>query len=109
MSDGSQGATSPGRRSSGLLVWLVLTQLAGLLSLIPWSMMAGMSLMAFDSGDQAAAMKAVAWVWSYPILPLASAVAAWIFYANRRYRIALLVTSLPLLLAVPLLVYVAAG
>jgi len=75
-------------KRTGLLIWLILSQLLAVLSLIPWLIMAGFSVMAFDSGVTAEAWAVVIAVWSYPILPLALVIAAWIAYKRRRNAMA---------------------
>jgi len=47
---------------------MILSQLLAVLSLVPWLLMAGFSLMAFDSGVTAEAWAIVIEVWAYPIL-----------------------------------------
>ena len=72
-----------------------------LLSLIFWLVIAGLSVMAFDSGVSAEAWAFVIAVWSYPIWPIGFAIAAWITYARKRDRLAGVLTTftfLPVLL-----------
>ena len=75
---------TPPPKRIGLLIWMILSQLLAVLSLIPWLLMAGLSVMAFDSGVTAEAWAVVIAVWSYPILPLLLVIAAWIAFARRR-------------------------
>jgi hypothetical protein len=56
--------------------WLIITQVLAALSLFPWLIMAGLSLLAFDSGYGLPAMLFVAMVWLYPLLPLGCAIRA---------------------------------
>ena len=76
--------TAPPPKRVGLTVWMILSQLLAVASLIPWLLMAGLSVMAFDSGVTAEAWAIVIAVWSYPILPILLVIAAWIAYARRR-------------------------
>lgn len=76
--------TAPQPKRIGLLIWMILSQLLAVLSLIPWLLMAGLSVMAFDSGVTAEAWAIVIAVWSYPIIPLLLVIGAWIAYARRR-------------------------
>lgn len=97
----------PRRRSCGTLAWLVACQLLAAASLVPWFEVAGLSLAEVDPG---APTEVAPWVflgvlWSYPLLPLGCAVAAWVAYARRRNRRAALLGALPLLPALPLLAY----
>jgi hypothetical protein len=59
--------------------------------------MAGLSVMAFDSGVSAEAWTFVIIVWSYPIWPIAFAIASWIAYARKRDRLAGVLTTLTFL------------
>ena len=61
--------------------------------------------MAFDSGYSTGAALFVGAVWCYPVVPFGAAIIAWVLLARGRDRAALLVTSLPLILAVPLIGY----
>ena len=90
--------TIPGR-SRGALAWLIISQLIGLLTLIPWVAFAGLSFMAFDSGESLQAWMFVGVIWSWPLVPLVSGIIAWILYARRKTRAAVIVTSLPFLVA----------
>ncbi len=98
--------TTP-KRSGGAIVWLIISQLIGLVSLLPWLVIAGLSLMAFDSGETAQALAFVGAIWCYPVLPVGSAIVSWTLYARQKQRAALVVTSLPLLVALPLVIYLA--
>lgn len=85
--------------------WLIISQLLELASLVPWLIIAGLSVMAFDSGYSKAAVLIVAAVWGYPVLLLICAVAAWVAYRRGSTTVALVSTSVPLLLAAPLVGY----
>jgi len=73
---------------------MILSQLLAAGSLIPWLLMAGLSVMAFDSGVTAEAWAVVIAVWSYPIFPLATIIAAWIAYKRRRNALAAVLSGL---------------
>jgi hypothetical protein len=95
-------------RSRKTLAWMVATQLLALASLLPWLTVAGSSILAFDapvSAEAVAPRVFVGVVWSYPLLPLGCAAAAWLAYARRRYRRAAVLSAVPLLPALPLLAY----
>ena len=74
--------TQPKR--TGLLIWMILSQFLALGSLLIWLLAAGLSVMAFDSGESREAWTLVIAVWSYPIIPIALVIGAWIAYAKRR-------------------------
>ncbi len=80
------------------LVWLIFSQLFYLGLLIPWSVASMMSVMAFDAGVSAQAVLFVGAIWSYPIWPLIFSILAWVAYARRSDKMAVLWTSVPLAL-----------
>lgn len=80
-----------------ILIWLIVSQLLALASLVFWLLVAGLSVMAFDSGVTAEAWAFVIAVWSYPIWPIVFTIAAWIAYARRRDRLAAILTTLTFL------------
>ena len=90
-----------------ILIWLVASQLLALASLVFWLLIAGLSVMAFDSGVTAEAWAFVIAVWSYPIWPLVFAIAAWIAYARRKDRLAGVLTTLTFLPVLVLIVILA--
>ena len=77
-----------------ILVWLIISQLLALASLVFWLLMAGLSVMAFDSGVSREAWTFVITVWSYPIWPIVFTIAAWIAYARKKDRLAGILTTL---------------
>jgi hypothetical protein len=87
-----------------ILVWLIVSQLLAVASLLFWLLMAGLSVMAFDSGVSTEAWTFVILVWSYPIWPIAFAIASWIAYARKRDRLAGVLTTLTFLPILLLLV-----
>lgn len=90
-----------------VLIWLIVSQLLALASLFFWLLMAGLSVMAFDSGVSTAAWTFVIAVWSYPIWPIAFAIASWIAYARKKDRLAGVLTTftfLPMLLLLAVIV-----
>jgi len=58
--------TKPASRTP-VLVWLIVSQLLALLSLLFWLMAAGLSVMAFDAGVTQEAWNFVIAVWAYPV------------------------------------------
>jgi hypothetical protein len=80
-----------------VLIWLILSQALTVASLFFWLLMAGLSVMAFDSGVTAQAWTFVIAVWSYPLWPIFFAIAAWIAYARRRDKLAAVLTTLTFL------------
>jgi heme/copper-type cytochrome/quinol oxidase subunit 4 len=71
--------------------------------------MAGLSVMAFDSGVSTEAWTFVILVWSYPVWPIAFAIASWIAYARKKDRLAGVLTTLTFLPVLLLLVVMVVG
>ena len=92
-----------------ILIWLIVSQALAVLSLVFWLLMAGLSVMAFDSGVTAGAWTFVIVVWSYPLWPIAFAIASWIAYARRKDRLAAVLTTLTFLPILLLLVVMVVG
>jgi hypothetical protein len=92
-----------------ILIWLIASQVIALLSLIFWLVVAGLSVMAFDSGVSAEAWTFVIAVWSYPIWPVAFAIAAWIAYARKKDRLAGVLTVFTFLPVLVLIIILAAS
>jgi uncharacterized BrkB/YihY/UPF0761 family membrane protein len=86
--------TAKPKRSTGTLIWLIVSQLIALASLGLWVLAAGLSVMAFDQGDSPEARRTVLMVWAYPIFPLVMAIGAWIAFAFRKNRLAAVLTGL---------------
>lgn len=82
------------------LAWLGLSQLFYLVLLIPWLFISMMSVMAFDSGVSAQAVLFVGVIWSYPVWPLIFSILAWAAYARGSDKMAVLWTSVPLVIVV---------
>jgi hypothetical protein len=99
-------AQSAARPRRPILIWLIASQVLALASLFFWLLVAGLSVMAFDSGVTAEAWTFVIAVWSYPIWPLAFAIAAWIAYARKKDKLAGILTTftfLPVLVLILIL------
>ncbi len=92
-----------------VLIWLIVSQLIALASLVFWLLVAGLSVMAFDSGVSAEAWTFVIAVWSYPIWPISFAIASWIAYARKKDRLAGLLTFFTFLPVLLLFVVIVVG
>jgi hypothetical protein len=79
-----ESTIQPKPRRTGLMIWMIISQLLMLGSLAIWLLAAGLSVMAFDSGVTTEAWIFVIIVWSYPILPIGLIIAAWIAYGKRK-------------------------
>lgn len=82
------------KRRTGLLIWLIVSQLLAIGSLRYWVLAAGLSVMAFDSGDSPLAWAIVIAAWAYPLFPLSMAISAWLAFALRKNRLAAVLTGL---------------
>ena len=80
-----------------ILIWLIVSQVLALASLFFWLFMAGLSVMAFDSGVTQEAWNFVIVVWLYPVWPILFAIAAWIAYARKKDKLAGVLTTLTFL------------
>ncbi len=89
---------------TGLLVWMIVSQILTLASLLIWLLVAAVSVMAFDSGESPQAWTFVIAVWSYPIIPIVLVIAAWIAFARRKNKSAAVLSGLSF--APPFLLYI---
>ena len=89
--------TAEPKRRIGLLIWLIVSQLLVIASLWLWVVVAGLSVMAFDSGDSRVAWAIVISVWAYPLFPLIMAISAWVAFALRKNRLAAVLSGLTFL------------
>jgi hypothetical protein len=88
----NEAASQPKR--TGLIIWMIVSQLLAVGSFVPWLVMAGLSVMAFDSGVTAEAWAFVILVWSYPIIPIGLAIAAWVAYRRHKNTVAAALSGL---------------
>ena len=95
--DNSQPAPTPSPRSRGVLIYLIVATILFGLSLIPAAMGVLMSPMVFDAGESREAWSMAIIIWAYPVLVILGLLLAWILYASRSYRTAILCSLLPLL------------
>jgi hypothetical protein len=86
--------SAPPKRRTGLLIWLIVSQLLAVASLYLWIIVAGLSVMAFDSGDSRVAWAIVLGAWAYPLFPLGMAISAWLAFALRKNRLAAVLSGL---------------
>jgi len=73
---------------------MIVSQLLAIGSLWFWALVAGLSVMAFDSGDSRVAWAIVLSVWAYPLFPLLMAIGAWVAFAFRKNRLAAVLSGL---------------
>ena len=87
-------STPQPKRRTGLTIWMIVSQLLMVGSLVFWFFGALFSVMAFDSGVTSEAWAIVISVWTYPIFPLLMTIGAWIAFAFRKNRLAAVLTGL---------------
>lgn len=90
-------------KRTGLVIWMIVSQLLAVVSLFIWALMAGLSVMAFDSGVTQEAWNIVIAVWLYPLFPLVMVITAWIAFIKRKNRLAAITSGLSF--APPILFY----
>jgi len=84
------------------MITLIVLQLIQAATLLPWVMMAGLAVMAFDAPGSTQMWQPwvfVLAIWSYPLWLLLAAAGSWVLYAVRWYRTAVglgLVFTLPI-------------
>lgn len=89
---------------TGLLIWLIVSEVLAVTSLLLWLVMAGLSFMAFDSGESPQAWAFIITVLSYPLFPLVMAIGAWIAYACRKNTLSAILSGLTF--ALPLIFFI---
>jgi len=94
-------------KRTGLLIWMILSQLLAVGSLVIWALVAGLSVMAFDQGSSPEAWAIVLTVWAYPIIPLTLVIAAWIAYAKRKNKLAGILSGLSFAPPILLIAFIA--
>jgi hypothetical protein len=92
----TEASTKPKRRT-GLLIWMIVSQLLAIASLRLWILVAGLSVMAFDEGGSPLAWAIVIAAWAYPLFPLSMAVSAWLAFLLRKNGLAAVLTGLAIL------------
>jgi hypothetical protein len=87
--------------SNPVLLWLIISQVIYLLSLLPWLAMAGLAFMAFDapgSTEQVWPWLLAGTIWAYPLVPLVCSIAAWVLYRGDHMRGAVIATTAPMVI-----------
>lgn len=92
----------PVRRSTRGLVYLIASQVISLASLLPWMMV--LVLLQPEAGQPLSVTLFSVAVVAYPLLPLVCAVAAWMRWRRGRTLQAVVWSTAPLVIALPLVV-----
>ena len=86
-------------------LFLIVSQILYLGSLIPWFIIWAMSFMSFDGGVNVSNVSFVLWISFYPIAVIACSILAWVFRVKRK-RQSLVVNLIPLLWVISFLCFV---
>jgi hypothetical protein len=99
--------TAQPKRRTGLVIWLIVSQLLAVASLLLWLVMVGVSAMAaFADGASPADWAMVISVCAYPLFPLILAFSAWIAFVLHKNRLAAVLGGLTILPPVVLIVVI---
>ncbi len=90
-----------------VLIWMIVSQVLTVGTLVDGWAWRGLSFMAFDAGVTPQATTFVTVILAYPIFPLALVIAAWIAFARRKDRLAGILSGLSF--SAPVLVYIVLG
>lgn len=85
------------------VVWLIVSQVIGVLALFPWLFIIGGASLAAALGTSGRTLLANIFylVASYPLVLLVCIVATWILWRQQKHKAANIVTSLPMIYVVP--------
>ncbi|MEY2194281.1 hypothetical protein AB7942_16295 [Neobacillus sp. BF23-41] len=77
-------------------LYLIISQILFLLSLIPWFVIWGLSFMSFDSGVNLSNGSFVLAISLYPVAVIISSILAWVFRVRRK-RLACILNLIPMI------------
>lgn len=83
-----------------ILIWLIITLIIYILSLMAWLSMALMSLMAIDNGMTFSAVFFVAIIWAYPWLLILFEYLSWYFFVKLQYLQAFIFGTIPMIVII---------
>ena len=81
------------KRRTGLVVWLVVSQLLAAVTLFLWSIAAGLGYALINSNGEAPSAVLIA-LWTYPLFPLAMIIGAWIAFRRHKDKQAAILSGL---------------
>lgn len=93
-------------------ITLIVLQVLQLLSLLPWLMIAGLAVMAFDAPGSEKMWQPWAFVlgiWSYPVWLLLAGIASWLLFIFRKYTAAVIVAGIFTLPIPAFIIFIAAA
>jgi hypothetical protein len=100
MTDNEQPVKPVNIKKARVQTWLIISEILIAASFVPWLVIAGTSVMAFDSGYSNFAAWLVGMVWSYPVVAIIFCALAWVFFALKKYKLAAICPLLSFLPAV---------
>ncbi|TLS36005.1 hypothetical protein [Pseudalkalibacillus caeni] len=77
-------------------IYLIVTQLIYLISLVPWFVILGLSFMSFDNGVNAYNIAFVSSISAYPLAVIVCSIISW-FLREGKKRVAVIVNLFPVL------------
>jgi hypothetical protein len=85
------------------VVWLIVSQVIGVLALFPWLLVIGGASLAAALGTSGRTLLANIFflVASYPLVLLVCIIATWILWRQQKHKTANIVTSIPMIYVVP--------
>ncbi len=85
------------------VVWLIVSQVIGVLALFPWLLYIGGASLATALGtsDRPLLANIFYLVASYPLVLLVCIIATWILFRLKKHKTASIVTSIPMIYVVP--------
>jgi hypothetical protein len=96
--------TEQPKRRTGLVIWLIISQLLAVASLWLWIVVAGSIAMGFDTGDARTTWITLISVCAYPLFPLIMAFGAWVAFVLHKNRLAAVLTGLTIVPPIVLIV-----
>jgi uncharacterized iron-regulated membrane protein len=85
------------------VVWLIVSQVIGVLAIFPWLLYIGGASLAAALGtsDRALLANIFYLIVSYPLVLLVCIVATWVLFWQKKQNVANIVTSIPMIYVVP--------
>jgi hypothetical protein len=96
-------------RNRSLKVWLIVDTGVSILAIVPVAMFGMMSVMASDAGVNAAIMTFIWTGLTFPVAVALSPILAWIAFALRRERTAVILSLLPVLWVIAIIAMFVVG
>lgn len=89
-----------------MIVFLIISQVIYMVSLLPWLVVFGLSFMSFDAGFGFYNIAFVGGIAAYPLAMVACTILAWVFRLRNK-RVAVIINCIPLLWLIGFLLLIA--